>query len=139
MSVFVLDTDILSLWQHGHATVTQQVSAHATDELAITIITVQEQLDGWHTRLARAKVRKQIADLYQRLADTVRFLSRVTILPFPEEAIEQFEELQTHKLNIGKMDLRIAAIVLQRRVTLVTRNTQDFARVSSLTMEDWSV
>ena len=29
MSVFVLDTDILSLWQHGHASVSRHVAAHA--------------------------------------------------------------------------------------------------------------
>jgi tRNA(fMet)-specific endonuclease VapC len=139
MTVYVLDTDILSLWQHGHASVSQHVSAHTFDELAITVITVQEQLDGWHFRLARAKDRKQLADQYQRLADTVRFLSQVQILAFPEVAIERYEELQTQKLNIGKMDLRIAAIVLQFGGTLVTRNTRDFCRVSGLNFEDWSV
>jgi len=35
MSLFVLDTDILSLWQHGHASVNQHVAADAADELAI--------------------------------------------------------------------------------------------------------
>jgi len=54
MTLFVLDTDILSLWQHGHPAVGTQVAAHSPDTLAITIITVQEQLDGWHSRLFRA-------------------------------------------------------------------------------------
>jgi tRNA(fMet)-specific endonuclease VapC len=138
MTVFVLDTDILSLWQHAEPAVSQHVAAHSADELAITVITVQEQLDGWHARLPRAKDRKQIADLYQRLADTVRFLSRVTIYPFSEAAIERYEHLQEQKLNIGKMDLRIAAIVLEFGVTLVTRNMRDFCRVPDLEIEDWS-
>jgi tRNA(fMet)-specific endonuclease VapC len=138
MSVFALDTDILSLWQHGHASVSQHVAAHAADELVITIITVQEQLDGWYLRLARAKHRKQIADIYQRLADTVGFLARVRILPFSEAAIDRYDRLRRQKLNIGKMDLRIAAIVLEFDVTLITRNTQDFGRVPGLKIEDWS-
>jgi tRNA(fMet)-specific endonuclease VapC len=138
MSVFVLDTDILSLWQHGHATVSEHVSAHAADELAITVITVQEQLDGWHARLPRAKDRKKIADLYQRLADSVRFLSRVQILPYSEAAIDRYEQLKKQQRNIGKMDLRIAAIVLEFAATLVTRNTQDFSCIPGLQIEDWS-
>jgi tRNA(fMet)-specific endonuclease VapC len=112
MSLFVLDTDTVSLWQHGHAAVSRHIAAHGSDELAITVITVQEQIDGWHSRIVRAKSRQQIAATYQRLADTVRFLSRLTILAFPEDAIEQYEALRAQKLNIGKMDLRIAAIVL---------------------------
>jgi tRNA(fMet)-specific endonuclease VapC len=138
MSLFVLDTDILSLWQHGHASVGQQVAAREAGDLAITIITVQEQLDGWHSRLSRAKDRKQLADLYQRLGDTVRFLARVQILNYSETAIERYGELRTQKLNIGKMDLRIAAIVLEHDGTLVTRNLQDFGRIPRLKMENWS-
>ena len=56
MSVYVLDTDILSLWQHSHLAVSQHVLAH-------TVITVQEQLDGWHSHLARAKDRKKFFSL----------------------------------------------------------------------------
>lgn len=137
MSVFVLDTDILSLWQHGHPAVAEYVANH-TDELAITIITVQEQLDGWHSRLSRAKSRKQLADLYQRLANTVQFLSRVKILSYSEAAIERYEQLRERKLNIGKMDLRIAAIVLELGGTLVSRNSRDFGRLPGLKIEDWS-
>src|SRR5258708_5447366 len=117
MSLFVLDTDILSLWQHGHTAVGTQVVNHSADDLAITIITVQEQLDGWHSRLTRTKTRKATADLYQRLADTVRFLSRVQILGYSESAFERYEQLRSQKLNIGKMDLRIAAIALEHDAT----------------------
>src|SRR5206468_9005708 len=47
MSRYALDTDTLSLWQHGHPAVSQRVAARRPDELTVTVITVQEQLDGW--------------------------------------------------------------------------------------------
>jgi tRNA(fMet)-specific endonuclease VapC len=138
MKLFVLDTDILSLWQHGHPKVSDHVAAHNPAEFAISVITVQEQLDGWHARLPRARKPKQLADLYQRLAETVRFLSRVEILPFTESAISRYEDLRKQKLNLGKMDLRIAAIVLEQQATLVTRNLRDFQKIQNLVIEDWS-
>src|SRR5438067_733641 len=129
MSLFVLDTDILSLWQHGHAAVCGHVAAHKADELAISVITVQEQLDGWRSRIPCVRIRKQIADLYERLADTVRFLARVRILSYSEAAIERYEALRKRKLNVGKMDLRIAAIVLDFDGVIATRNVSDFGRI----------
>jgi len=138
MSLFVLDTDILSLWQHGHPSVSARVSACNPSELAITVITVQEQLDGWHAQLNRGKDHQHTAALYQRLADTVRFLARVQIINFSEAAIARYEMLRSFKLNIGKMDLRIAAIVLEHDAILVTRNSRDFARIAGLQFEDWA-
>ncbi|TMQ33360.1 MAG: type II toxin-antitoxin system VapC family toxin [Planctomycetota bacterium] len=121
MSVFVLDTDTLSLYQHGHPVVCQRVQAHAANELAITIITVEEQLTGWYSLLRRARKPAAQADAYRRLAHTVHSLSRLEILLYTEDAIARYNKLRTRKLNIGKMDLRIAAIVLEHAATLVTR------------------
>jgi tRNA(fMet)-specific endonuclease VapC len=138
MSRFVLDTDMLSLWQHDHPIVVQRVSAHRPDELAVTVITVQEQLDGWHSRLPRARTAKRISDLYRRLADTVRFLSRLPIVDYSEAAVLRFEQIRKQHPKIGRMDLRIAAIVLEHNLVLVTRNRQDFQRIPGLQIEDWS-
>jgi tRNA(fMet)-specific endonuclease VapC len=138
MSRFVLDTDMLSLWQHDHPIVVQRVSAHRPDELAVTVITVQEQLDGWHSRLPRAHTAKRISDLYRRLADTVRFLSRLPIVDYSEAAVLRFEQIRKQHPKIGRMDLRIAAIVLEHNLVLVTRNRQDFQRIPGLQIEDLS-
>ena len=47
MSLFVLDTDILTLFQRNHATVTARISEHSADRIAISVVTVEEQLSGW--------------------------------------------------------------------------------------------
>lgn len=138
MSLFILDTDTLSLLQRGHTSVCAEAASRLPQDLAVTVITVEEQLSGWYTLLRRSKSRGELAAVYQRLADNVTFLSRVTILSFTEKAIDRFEKLRASKLGIGAMDLRIAAIALEHEATLVTRNLGDFRRIPGLRLEDWA-
>jgi tRNA(fMet)-specific endonuclease VapC len=136
--IYVLDTDILSLYRRGHAEVVRRTLTHPPDALMTTIITVEEQLSGWYTLLRRAKTFADMAPVYDRLAETVAFLSRIRLLPVTELAITHYEQLQTLKLRIGTMDLRIAAITLAHDATLVTRNIQDFQLIPNLRVEDWT-
>ncbi len=53
MTRFVRDTDIVSLLQRGNETVAGHVSHHRADEVATTIITVEEQLRKQHPRTGR--------------------------------------------------------------------------------------
>lgn len=48
MTLFVLDTHILTLFEREHATVTARVAQHSPAELAISVVTVEEQLSGWY-------------------------------------------------------------------------------------------
>ena len=138
MTLYILDTDHLTLYQSGHATVVQRVLACPADQLAVTVISVEEQLRGWYTSLRRAKKRDQMARAYERLARAVSFLSNLQILPFPEPTIARYEALRAANRHIGKSDLRIAAIVLANSAILVTRNLHDFQQIPGLKLEDWS-
>ena len=138
MSLYVLDTDTLTLAQRGHPEVSRRIDAIDSGQLAITVMSVEEQLSGWYTMLRRAKKPDQLARVYQRLAEPVTNLGHWTILPFTEAAIDRYTSLRSQKLNVGKMDLAIAAIVLEHSGVLVTRNTRDFRRVPALVIEDWS-
>jgi tRNA(fMet)-specific endonuclease VapC len=140
MSLFLLDTDTLSLLEQGHATVLQRVNSLPVSEIAVSVITIQEQLQGWQAALARARNRQQVALAYERL--TTRLLPvwcRFPILSFPEAAILRFAQLRSLRLNVGVMDLRIAAVALENGLTVVTRNQRDFGRVPGLATVDWSV
>ena len=138
MNLYVLDTDTVSLYQHGHPRVCAAVKAHAIGEVVITVMTVEEQLSGWYSELRRAKKTAVLAGKYQRMANTVRFYASLPILSFTEPAIARYQSLKRLKLNIGKSDLRIAAIALERDDIVVTRNAVDFRRVPHLRIEDWS-
>ncbi len=139
MSLFVLDTDAFSLYRTGHATVRRQVSSHLPGELAITVITVEEQLSGWYTLLRRVTLPRDVALAYEQLMLSVQRLAEWWMLPYTELAIARYEQLLRMKLNVGKMDLRIAAITLEHGGTVVTRNLRDFQRIPNLPVVDWSV
>ncbi|MBI1917352.1 MAG: type II toxin-antitoxin system VapC family toxin [Planctomycetes bacterium] len=138
MSLYVLDTDTFQLFQEGHPLVIARARAVAPGDRAISVITVEEQLSGWYAQLRQAKSPERLAWAYRRLAATVRFLSQVQIVDFDESAIRRCEQLKKLKLKVGKMDLRIAATVLERGAILVTRNARDFKKVPGLQIEDWS-
>lgn len=138
MTRFVLDTDIVSLLQHGHETVAMHVSKYSADEVATTIITVEEQLSAWYTLLRRAKTTKELVPVYHRMSETVRFLSRLPLLTFTETAAARYEQLRKQQPRTGRMDLRIAAIALAHHTTLVTRNLSDFQDIQDLHLVDWS-
>ena len=55
MSLFVLDTDIVSLLQRGHPRVVSRCAARRPEELAISVISLEEQLSGWYSLLRKTK------------------------------------------------------------------------------------
>lgn len=57
---------------------------------------------------------------------------------FSEAAIRRDNGLLVMKLNIGKMDLRIAAIALEENAVVITHNLRDFGRVPGLACENWA-
>jgi tRNA(fMet)-specific endonuclease VapC len=138
MSLFVLDTDILTLFERGNAVVTARIVEHASKEIAISVVTVEEQLSGWYAQLRKARDPERIAWAYRHLAASIRFLSGVRILDYDVAAVQRYDELKRLRLKVRKMDLQIAATVLQHSGVIVTRNVRDFQRIPGLQIEDWS-
>jgi tRNA(fMet)-specific endonuclease VapC len=103
------------------------------------VISVEEQLSGWYALLRSITQRDHLALAYQSLADSIPFLAQFRVLGFSEKAMEEFDRLIALKLNIRKMDLRIAAIALEHGATVVTDNMRDFQRVAGLAVVDWTV
>jgi len=138
MTQFVLDTDIVSLLQHGHQTVVGHIGRHRPNEVATTIITVEEQLSAWYTLLRRAKTTLELVPVYERMRDTLHFLSRLPILTFTERSALVYDQLRHQKPRVGRLDLRIAAIAISYHAALVTRNLRDFEDIDGLPVVDWS-
>jgi tRNA(fMet)-specific endonuclease VapC len=137
MSLFILDTDTLTLLREQHPTVSQRRAACVAPDVAA--VSVEEQLTGWLSLLRRRLPRDRLAWVYEQMADAAAFLSGFPILPFPETAILRYEQLIALRLNVGRMDLRIGAIALEAGGIAVTRNRRDFARIPGLPIVDWTV
>ena len=140
MSRYLLDTDTITLIQFGHATAVRHIAARADADVAVSVLSFQEQMRGWLGRLTRLTAASQLADWYDRLVTRMFPLwRRYELLPFPLPAIQRFQQLRSLRLNVGLMDLRLAAVALENNLTVVTRNTRDFGRIAGLQTDDWSV
>ena len=135
---YLLDSDTLTLYQTGHATVVRNILSRPACDLALTVISVEEQLTGWYARLRRCKKPDELARIYLFLTNSIQSLARFKVVTFSESAILRAGALKKQGLNVGKKDLGIAAIALEHAVTVVTRNRIDFQRVPGLNIEDWS-
>ncbi len=138
--MFLLDTDILSLLQQGHALILQNVNRHPIADVSVSVISIQEQMQGFQAALSRARDHRQLASAYDMLVTRLLPIwSRFPTRSFTESAIARFEDLRSLRLNVGSMDLRIAAIALENNLVVVTRNRRDFGRIPGVVSEDWSV
>ena len=137
MSIYILDTDHASLFQRRHPRVVQRVLEIPDGDLAITIVSAEEQLRGWLNVIHKASNDRLVKayELFHRALDYYRL---VQVIDFDSAALTRYEELRQERIRIGTKDLRIAAIVLAAGGILVTRNTNDFSRIPDLKLEDWT-
>lgn len=80
----------------------------------------------------------QQLEAYRRLRRHFENYRQVQVVDFDEAAFAEFENLRRARIRIGTMDLKIAAIVLSRGATLISRNLADFRQVPGLNVEDWA-
>jgi tRNA(fMet)-specific endonuclease VapC len=138
--MIVLDSDHLRILQsrspQSHALEARLV---ATNDpiVATTIVSVEEGLRGWLAEIHKRPVSEQIP-YYERLQLLLTYFSQWTVLPFDEAAAVEYERLRRRRIrSIGTMDMKIAAIVLRHRATLLSANLQHFRLIPELDVQDW--
>jgi tRNA(fMet)-specific endonuclease VapC len=137
----VLDTDHLSMLerdQPGGGALQARLASLSPTEVVTTIISYEEQMRGWMAYLARTRAVAHQVEAYRRLVQHLDNYRRIPVLAFDEAAAVVFQRLRRTRLRIGTMDLKIAAIVLSRDATLLSRNLADFRQVPGLRVEDWT-
>jgi len=139
LSLYILDTDHLSLFQRKNPLVLNRIQSMKKEQIAVTIITVQEQMRGWMNVINRYGNNEQLIWAYQCFFDAVNFFNTINILNFDQLAYNIFLALKTQKIRIGTQDLRIASIALAVDGIVVTRNYRDFCQIPNLKLIDWTI
>ncbi len=139
--MLVLDTDHVSLLQWGTGEEAERLRRRLDaidEEVAVTVISYEEQTRGWLAYVARARNLGEQVDAYRRLRRHLDTYKVVRLLDFDEQAAIIAQRLRRLRIRIGTMDLRIASIALVHGAKLLTRNSVDFEKVPELTIEDWT-
>ena len=139
MTLYILDSDHLSLYQRGHQPLGQKLLTIPPEQIAITVISVEEMVRGRLAQIRKATKPQERVSAYYWFTKTLEFLHDFTVLDYDLQAEVYFQSFLTQKIRIGTQDLKIAAIALSKGATLITRNQQDFERVTGLNIEDWSI
>ncbi len=110
MTLFVLDTDHLSLYQRSVEPLLSKLLSHPPDELAITIITIEEQLRGRLAQIRKATTAAHLSECYRWLGETVDQLARLPVLYFDGTAATVYERLLSQiftrsGLAVGGLDV----------------------------------
>src|ERR1043165_2150227 len=138
----LLDTDHLSILQMRNQPFCDRLEArlshHPVDQIAVSIVSFHEHVQGWLAWLNRAQADEQIIRGYTQLQSILHDYCRMRLLPFEADAQTIFAALRSQQRRMQTMDLRIAAIALAHNAVLLTRNERDFAKIASLQIEDWT-
>jgi tRNA(fMet)-specific endonuclease VapC len=139
----LLDTDHLSILQRqvgqDYINFSTRMAHYPLSGFAISTVTFHEQMLGSHTYINRAHNLNEMVKGYEMMTRLVSDFKVLPLVSFDVGAAKVLGQLQSQRLQLGKMDARIAAIALSIGLILLTRNHRDFGKVPGLEIEDWTV
>ena len=137
--LLVLDTDHFSEWERGSAAgfrLRTRLGVANTD-MAVTGVTVEEQMRGWLAEIRRHNDPRRQISPYAKFQRQVEAFADWMVLAWDADGAELFLNLRRQGLRLGTMDLKVACITLVHEATLLTLNARDFAEVPGLRFENW--
>jgi tRNA(fMet)-specific endonuclease VapC len=127
---YLLDTDTCSAHLRENPAVTGRILKYS-GRICLSMISVGE-LMTWALRKTASP---------RRLQGVQELMRDATLLDVTEDVANRFGLLRAQLLDAGRptpdMDLWIAATAIVHDLVLVTHNTQDFAHVPGLHLDDW--
>lgn len=133
MSIYVLDTDVVSLIMKGRLpdAARSRLEVLPSSRVVITSITLGELHYGALRSVAP-----------QRWIDATRaVVGQLDCLPFDSDAALRYGEVRAgldgRGLSLADADLRIASICISRDLTLISGNEKHFGRIPGLRYENW--
>jgi tRNA(fMet)-specific endonuclease VapC len=140
--MILLDTDHITILKYPESErythLVERLKARPPDQvLAVSIVSVEEQMRGWLAAIAKERHARRQVFAYRELAGLFEYFRSFTIALFDDLAADQFDALRTAKLRLGTMDRKIAAIALVHQALLLSANRRDFEQVPGLRVENW--
>jgi len=108
------------------------------DQIAISIPTLEEIVRGRMAQITAARNEQQRAFALRLLKSDITHITSIAIFDYTDHAAGLFDALRPLHRRMSSQDLRIATIALHFNLTLVTRNTHDFAAIEGLAIADWT-
>ena len=131
--MYLLDTNIISYWMRGDKRVIDRIKKHSPSSLALSTVTLAEILYGIEKSPMKKKERRLKIDTISSL---------LGLYSFDEAAAGEYAvirvQLEGKGLVISERDIQIASIAMANKLTVVTHNVKEFARVGKLKVEDWA-
>jgi tRNA(fMet)-specific endonuclease VapC len=143
MSRYILDTNHLRAYEDLQPNVMAKINAIGIQNIALTVITVEEQAQGWLKAIKFAsqaplpKRAEKFQWAYSGLKNSVQMVNQFELLEFPIAAYDRFLDFRRQGIRISTNDLQIAAIAIEVGQVVVTRNLRDFEQVPGLQLENW--
>jgi predicted nucleic acid-binding protein len=137
---WLLDTNVVSetTRDRPRRNVVDWVAAAAPEDLAISVVTLSELLDGASTNTDEVRRRKLTAWIQIEVSAT--FKDRT--LPLTPSILIDWLRLGRRLRATGRAreaaDLLIASTARVHKLTLVTRNVQDFAATGVIVYDPWN-
>lgn len=140
--MFLIDTDHIIILQEqsqpAFGKVMNKVAQFGLHQVFRSIVSFHEQMRGAHNLANQPKKPKALLHGYWLFREYLEDYATAQVLPFEAGDAQEFDGLMKKNVQIGTMDLRIAATALARGLTLVTRNLKDFKKVPGLQLDDWT-
>jgi tRNA(fMet)-specific endonuclease VapC len=129
----LLDTNIcIYIIKQRPAAVLKRFLEFQVGDIGISSITLSELRYGVAKSTHREKNAKALDE----------FITPLEVVPFDEQAAYAYgsirASLEKAGTPIGSMDMLIAAHAVSLGIPLVTNNAREFARISDLTILDWT-
>jgi tRNA(fMet)-specific endonuclease VapC len=130
---YLLDSDACIALMRGHGKIVEKVASVAPDDLGVSTVTWFELFTGV-AKCDRPDRERAKLELLRAMVHDVVFN-----LPSAVEAANIRAELESRGESIGPYDTLLAGQARSLQLVLVTGNTNEFARVPGLLIENWNV
>ncbi len=139
--MYLLDTSVVSNFldeRRYYPQLTAKILSQPPEQIFISVITVEEILQGALASVQKAKRKPSVTKAYQYFEELFLALNRFQILPYTSAAEKIYQSLSAKTKRIGTQDCRIAAIASTNSFIIVTVNVDDFVSMNLADVENWT-